>query len=684
MPVSSEVSVSGPFTPNGVTTAFPFTFKATAANEVVAVDQDGATISTALYSVTLDADEGGSLNFSVAPVLADYDAIYVVSNPALTQPSDFDNAGPSFNPAALTRALDRAAARDLKQQREIDRALKVAFGETALEVGDIAEGEVLARVGSAFVGVANGAGEFASEAAAAIAEVGGLVATAGGHATTATTQAGVATTQAGISTTQAGLSAAARAGSETARGEAEDFRDEAEEQADLAIAAATSAPLRIQANPATPTVPPAGVTDGQQYWAVNADATVLTLYLNTTGTGAAVLVGGNNVAITLQEAINAALVAVDDAQAALAGFTGTYSADGLGGSEVAQVIADAPNALDLRQFGRFDVANNAFVTPAITRTSVEQRWLKTLVGWGHSGIEGSGVTFSLETDPYIAQRLFLGQKNSLIGRLTARLGEDWEVYNRGIATQPAEAIAARMGAVPIRLTVTGNSVPASGTANLTAITPKPIDPGRTGVTIFGTIGGVNVRLTRATGSATTMIAQAPGAADALAVPANSLFIPTTGGLENAINIVQLDRNGNDLAKMKYLSGRMAARVVGGRFLFMGTWNMQSQNETTGTAGYNATIAINDAYRLMFPANFFDMRAFLRGDFPYDGTIEPSAWDVSGLSPTSNDTADIAAGYMPRAFLAVGEAPSYSHLGDAGYDVCAKYFVEYLFPKMGWL
>ena len=130
MPVSTENSVSGPYTPNGVTTDFAFDFKATSADEVVALDQDGAVISSALYSVTMDDDEGGTLSFSAAPAPTDYSAIFVVGNPALTQPSDFDNAGPSFNPAALTRALDRAAARDLRLKRSIDRALTVPFGES--------------------------------------------------------------------------------------------------------------------------------------------------------------------------------------------------------------------------------------------------------------------------------------------------------------------------------------------------------------------------------------------------------------------------------------------------------------------------------------------------------------------------------------------------------------------------
>lgn len=129
MPVSTENSVSGPYVPNGVTRDFAFEFKATVASEVKALDQDGAEIPSSLFSVSLDDDEGGSLSFSVAPTLAQYSEIYIVGDPSLTQPSDFDNAGPSFNPAALTRAFDRAAERDLRQQREINRALTVPFPE---------------------------------------------------------------------------------------------------------------------------------------------------------------------------------------------------------------------------------------------------------------------------------------------------------------------------------------------------------------------------------------------------------------------------------------------------------------------------------------------------------------------------------------------------------------------------
>ena len=132
MPVTVESGVSGPFYPNGVTTVFAFDFKADSATEVIVVDENGTALSPALYSVTLSLGEGGSVAFSVAPILADYDALFIVSAPAMTQESDFGNAGPSFNPVAITRAFDRAAIRDLFLQSQLDRAIKVPFGDEGI------------------------------------------------------------------------------------------------------------------------------------------------------------------------------------------------------------------------------------------------------------------------------------------------------------------------------------------------------------------------------------------------------------------------------------------------------------------------------------------------------------------------------------------------------------------------
>ncbi len=148
MPVTVESGVSGPFIPNGSATVFAFTFKADSTSEVIVVDEDGTPLSSALYSVTLNPGDGGMVTFSVAPALADYAALFIVSNPAMTQESDFGNAGPSFNPASVTRAFDRAAIRDLYLQSQIDRAVKVPFGDSGATMPADRAGKFIAFDGS--------------------------------------------------------------------------------------------------------------------------------------------------------------------------------------------------------------------------------------------------------------------------------------------------------------------------------------------------------------------------------------------------------------------------------------------------------------------------------------------------------------------------------------------------------
>ncbi len=152
MPVSVESAISGPFTPNGVTTAFPFLFKAASASEIMVIDQAGNTLSDALYSVTLGEGEGGTVTFTVAPALASYTEIYIVSDPLMTQPADFGNTGPSFNPASVTAAFDRAGVRDLRLRYDITNALALAAtasDDAAAAVAAVAGLEVSAGVGVA-------------------------------------------------------------------------------------------------------------------------------------------------------------------------------------------------------------------------------------------------------------------------------------------------------------------------------------------------------------------------------------------------------------------------------------------------------------------------------------------------------------------------------------------------------
>ncbi len=70
----------------------------------------------------------------------------------------------------VNKQLDRMALIAQERDAALARALLVPIGSTPLVVGDVAEGEVMGRVDGKFVGVPNGAAEFAVEVATAKAE----------------------------------------------------------------------------------------------------------------------------------------------------------------------------------------------------------------------------------------------------------------------------------------------------------------------------------------------------------------------------------------------------------------------------------------------------------------------------------------------------------------------------------
>lgn len=109
-------AASGPYFPNGVTTQFPFDFKAAAGDElaVVLIDPLGAEeiIDPSGYSVAVALDgEGGTVTLAAAP-LSDGRQLWVLSDPSFAQSILFEDEGP-FNSAVLNPVADRSAIRDI-------------------------------------------------------------------------------------------------------------------------------------------------------------------------------------------------------------------------------------------------------------------------------------------------------------------------------------------------------------------------------------------------------------------------------------------------------------------------------------------------------------------------------------------------------------------------------------------
>ena len=137
MPVNNTTSLAGPFIPNGSTTIFPFGFNATLPSDVAVFDGAGNVVSSALYTVALYDGDGGTVTFGTAPTAVDYPQLFVALVPSFAQTADFTNAGPTYNPAQLTAALDALATRIIAVKGEVDRAVKVARGQTPVDAEDI-------------------------------------------------------------------------------------------------------------------------------------------------------------------------------------------------------------------------------------------------------------------------------------------------------------------------------------------------------------------------------------------------------------------------------------------------------------------------------------------------------------------------------------------------------------------
>jgi hypothetical protein len=380
-------------------------------------------------------------------------------------------------------------------------------------------------------------------------------------------------------------------------------------------------------------------------------------------------------------------VSAEADRAEAASFALVARQEGLGGADRLTDVMQTADQLTLRSGTRLDLVRNRIVGPEYS-SHLSHRMLKVAVMWAHSGGEGSGATFGpIETNLSIKSRLDPSGAgyNSLPGRIQQYLGSDWEVYNKSISIQQAEAIGARAGAIPVRITVTGNEVPAGGlTATLTGILPwpGPLEAcGGRGVSIAGTINGAPVRLTINAAGTVYSIQQPSTAAAALPVPAGSVFVPAgTEAFRHAVNIFWLDRNGGNVPSSRYVTGQMAARVKDGRYLVLGDWN--ARNEPNGSARRNMALAINADLELAHPGNFFNILDFACGRYPYNGNVEPSAADMGGIVLDATNLGDITNGLFPRIFGAAGE--DLVHFNTLFFDAAAKYIVQHRFPRMGWV
>ncbi len=137
MTISSSTRKAGPFTGNGTTATYPFTFKIFQASDLLVVRTSLAGVDTTLtlttdYTVSLNADQnsspGGSITLT-AGNLATGLKVTMTSRVPYTQTTDLTNQG-GFYPQVITTALDKLTIGVQQLNEQVSRSAKLPISST--------------------------------------------------------------------------------------------------------------------------------------------------------------------------------------------------------------------------------------------------------------------------------------------------------------------------------------------------------------------------------------------------------------------------------------------------------------------------------------------------------------------------------------------------------------------------
>jgi hypothetical protein len=141
MTISSEVRKSGPYTGNGVTTAFDYGFKIADESHIsVILTTNGVEAIAEPSSYTVGGvgnASGGQVTFNAAP--ASGVLVTIILDIPFTQELDLQNQG-AYYAEDVESALDLAAQRDLQLQEQIDRSVKIPASSDPSSMDTLAEG----------------------------------------------------------------------------------------------------------------------------------------------------------------------------------------------------------------------------------------------------------------------------------------------------------------------------------------------------------------------------------------------------------------------------------------------------------------------------------------------------------------------------------------------------------------
>jgi len=284
---------------------------------------------------------------------------------------------------------------------------------------------------------------------------------------------------------------------------------------------------------------------------------------------------------------------------------------------------------------------------------VESGWKWALIGSNDRAFFGERDDGSFYPDlgaeaPVISPVLQVGDsltENWGSSSLATALARD--VVNIGVGGQTPDQIAARHGGRPALLTLTSNAIPASGAVTITAYDVNLlIRTGNGTSTLLGSLMGVpgTLSMTQTTGPAYayTFTRTTPG--DPVACPPATPFQSGAAYLDHQL-IVCVGRNGfKTVAPADIVASIESMLAYNRRGRTKALVLSVPPSELDTAPDLVSLAALNDALKVAFGAQFVDTAGFLRS---------VDTLDLVGITPTTDDTDNIAAGLTPDSFTTDG-------------------------------
>lgn len=284
----------------------------------------------------------------------------------------------------------------------------------------------------------------------------------------------------------------------------------------------------------------------------------------------------------------------------------------------------------------------------------------------NNGVSGPGITCIGDSLTASAGSSgFSARYPSVLATMTGRT-----VTNLGVGGESARTIFGRVGAWPYRVSVSGGIIPESGPIEVTMTSMdgqvvSPLLQGSAGLNPCY-IGSVEGTLSRDSGTGVYSFTRTTAGDAVILKHPVSLVTNSQRTRMGDILVVDVGQNGGftDDAQLMAMHNALFANQTSAvpRGLVIG--------RNTGTLSSRASL--HDAYMRTFGARFINLLQFISST---------AAFDIVGVTPTSEDLSAISAGSFPPSFWS---SPTDSIHGNDYFYYLKAYAVDERLRQLGWI